>query len=153
MGQAPDALGKRSSTVFAINEQQNQWGSRDYNTALEKRWCSTFRGINTAQCFDIFQDWNRFLEHLSSFDLCVLPDTTSNSTRLVDEEQSDSVGNVSITVTASLSLVQQLSSLPHNITTVAGFLPIGGMIKTSSSSHVVHNVMEFHLPTLTGCFR
>jgi hypothetical protein len=88
----------------------------------------SFCGINTAQCFHISQDWNRFLKHLSSFELCVLPDTISNNTRSVDEEQSDSIGNVSITVTASLSLVQQLSSLPHNITTVAGFLPLGGMV-------------------------
>jgi hypothetical protein len=88
------------------------------NTALQKK-------VTVNSC--VPQDWNRFLKHLSSFDLCVLADS-SNSTRSVDEEQSDSVGNVSITVTASLSLVQQLSSLPHNITTAAGFLPLGGMV-------------------------
>ncbi|XP_021921685.1 transmembrane protein 248-like [Zootermopsis nevadensis] len=84
---------------------------------------------------DFHVDWNRFLKHLSSYELCALPDTTSNSTRTVDEEQNDSVGNVSITVTASLSLVQQLSPLQHNITTVAGFLPLGAwssMCKTES---------------------
>lgn len=74
---------------------------------------------------DVHVDWNRFLKHLNTFDLCVLPETASNSSRSVDEEQSDSFGNVSISVTASLSLVQQLSSQPHNITTVTGFLPLG----------------------------
>lgn len=96
--------------------------------ACERGDSVRFHGINTAQCFHNFQDWNRFLKHLSSYELCALPDTTSNSTRTVDEEQNDSVGNVSITVTASLSLVQQLSPLQHNITTVAGFLPLGGMV-------------------------
>jgi hypothetical protein len=81
----------------------------------------------TTQCSDVSQDWNRFLKHLNSFDLCVLPDTPSNSSRSVDEEQSDGFGNVSIAVTASLSLVQQLSSQPHNISTVTGFLPLGGI--------------------------
>jgi hypothetical protein len=45
----------------------------------------------------------------------------------VDEDQSDTVGNVSIAVTASMSLVHQLSSLPYNLTTVTGFLPLGGL--------------------------
>ena len=45
----------------------------------------------------------------------------------MDEDQSDTVGNVSIAVTASLSLVHQLSSLPYNLTTVTGFLPLGGL--------------------------
>jgi hypothetical protein len=86
------------------------------------------------QYFDVSQDWNRFLKHLSSFNLCVLPDAAGNSSRSVDEEQSDVFGNVSIAVTASLSLVQQLSSLPHNIT-VTGFLPLGGL--HFSSSHML----------------
>lgn len=83
---------------------------------------------------DVRVDWNRFLKHLSSYNLCVLPDAAGNSSRSVDEEQSD-FGNVSIVVTASLSLVQQLNSLPHNITTVTGVLPLGAwshMCKTES---------------------
>ena len=83
------------------------------------------------QYFDVSQDWNRFLKHLSSFNLCVLPDAAGNSSRSVDEEQTDGFGNVSIAVTASLSLVQQLSLLPHNIT-VTGFLPVGGLSSSSS---------------------
>jgi hypothetical protein len=82
-----------------------------------------------------------FLKHLNSFDLCVLPETASNSSRSVDEEQSDSFGNVSIAVTASLSLVQQLSSQPHNITTVTGFLPLGGIGLISNSSHMMQNTV------------
>ena len=61
---------------------------------------------------------------MSNFDLCVLPE---NTTRSVEDETNENVGNVSIAVTASLSLVQQLSSLPHNITSVAGVLPVGGI--------------------------
>lgn len=83
---------------------------------------------------DVRVDWNSFLKHLSSYNLCVLPDAAGNSSRSVDEEQSD-FGNVSIVVTASLSLVQQLNSLPHNITTVTGVLPLGAwshMCKTES---------------------
>ncbi|KAJ9592533.1 hypothetical protein L9F63_015806 [Diploptera punctata] len=71
---------------------------------------------------DFQVDWNRFLKHMSNFDLCVLPE---NTTRLVEDETNENVGNVSIAVTASLRLVQQLSSLPHNITSVAGVLPVG----------------------------
>ena len=80
-------------------------------------------------------DWSRFLKHLSSFDLCLMPDAAGNSSRSVDEDRSDTVDNVSIAVTASLSLVHQLSSLPHNLITVTGFLPLGAlshMCKTES---------------------
>ncbi|PSN49789.1 Transmembrane protein 248 [Blattella germanica] len=71
---------------------------------------------------DFHVDWNRFLKHLSNIDLCVLPE---NITRPSDDELNDNIGNVSIAVKASLSLVQQLSTLPHNITSVAGVLPVG----------------------------
>lgn len=69
-----------------------------------------------------------------------MPDAAGNSSRSVDEEQSDTVGNVSIAVTASLSLVQQLSSLPHNLTTVTGFLPLGGL--SFNSSHMLQMLIE-----------
>lgn len=58
----------------------------------------------------------------------------------MDEDQSDTVGNVSIAVTASLSLAHQLSSLPHNLTTVTGFLPLGGL--SFNSSHMLHILIE-----------
>lgn len=57
----------------------------------------------------------------------------------MDEDPSDTVGNVSIAVTASLSLVHQLSSLPHNLT-VTGFLPLGGL--SFNSSHMLQILIE-----------
>jgi hypothetical protein len=96
--------------------------------------------VSGKQYFDVSQDWNRFLKHLSSYNLCVLPDAAGNSSRSVDEEQSD-FGNVSIVVTASLSLVQQLNFLPHNITTVTGVLPLGGL--SFNSSNLVQILIEF----------
>ncbi|XP_047097369.1 transmembrane protein 248-like [Schistocerca piceifrons] len=80
-------------------------------------------------------DWPTFLRHLSSLDLCVLPDETtsvthvtanssgspSTTTAIYDEQLSDSYGNVSIAVTASLSLREQL---PQNVTFLSGSLPL-----------------------------
>ncbi|XP_069677609.1 transmembrane protein 248-like [Periplaneta americana] len=94
---------------------------------------------------DVRLDWSRFLKHLSSFDLCVLPDLTGNSSRAVDEEQNDGFGNVSIAVTASLSLVP---ALPHNIT-VAGVLPVGAwspMCNTETSADAAALNMSLVLP-------
>ena len=58
----------------------------------------------------------------------------------MDEDQSDTVGNVSIAVTASLSLVHQLNSLPYNLTTVTGFLPLGGL--SFNGSHMLQILIE-----------
>lgn len=95
------------------------------------------RHSETIPNADHHMDWSRFLKHLSSFNLCVIPDAAGNSSRSVDEDQSDTVGNVSIAVTASLSLVHQLSSLPHNLTTVTGFLPLGAWSRTCKTESVV----------------
>lgn len=73
-----------------------------------------------------------FLNHLSGLDLCVLPEehvrSVSNRSFVQEEQEiSDSVGNVSITVTASLNLVEQLCNFPHNVSVLSGVLSFAGI--------------------------
>lgn len=84
---------------------------------------------------DAATDWPTFLRHLSNLELCVLPDETATVTHIVanssagtstttaiyDEQSTDNYGNVSIAVTASLSLTEQL---PQNVTFLSGSLPL-----------------------------
>lgn len=74
-------------------------------------------------------DWKTFLKHLSSIDLCILTDDITPNKPIMNvnrsSDDSDEVnGNVSISVTASLSLIHQLVNLPPNVTVLSGAISI-----------------------------
>lgn len=80
---------------------------------------------------DVRADWTGFLKHLNDLDLCVSPDESTrvagNASRAAadDMELGDGYGNVSIGVRATLSVLKELSLLPHNLTSIVGVLPLG----------------------------